>query len=319
MRACIFILVFLSLGCGRFKRNHTEQPETNPAIERNRLKAELYLEHGAEAKGPNGYVHGKCDGLLFNSLYVVAGGTADIMASQGEPGQWFRSPEHDCYGGAPGEAGSDISQDMFVGLFTWAWHTKQLKVISDVLQYGKDHNWVMGRGDPFRTILRPGMIALAYNIKRELGGDADAVVDDASRQPDPSLKLNPLVPTGFEAHLQVVSELVRSHVLGGASDISIAVFKAQAERQPRNALFNAAYHLYTDGDQTQAENALDNGALFPSNRLPTNADRCEEYLYQRDDLPKDWAGCTDDTPRLTHSGTDLLFTLMIVDNKLRRN
>jgi hypothetical protein len=48
--------------------------------------------------------------------------------------------------------------------------------------------------------------------------------------------------------------------------------------------------------------------LFPSDRLPQPKDRCEEYLWQRDDLPKDWAAC--DTIGV-HDGVDFLIAAKI--------
>jgi hypothetical protein len=69
------------------------------------------------------------------------------------------------------------------------------------------------------------------------------------------------------------------------------------------------YNKYRDGNQQQAIDILLDESLFPSDRLPTARDnRCEEYLWQRDDDPKDWGPCDSDR---VHDGVDFLFAAYI--------
>lgn len=294
-------------GCSKWKRDTDTKDPAETTAEHVAEKAKLYVDLEYSAADEQGFYHSKCDGLLFTTLRAVATNRPQretIMQAMSEPGRWYRHALHDCYssGGSP----ADISNDMLLGLALYAWHFKDLDIVTGVINYGKEHKWTMGDGDPFRAIMRPTLIATYYDISRELGADPGDPPKDAS-----------LVPDGFEAHLATVHALLRALVLGGASQSDLDAFKAQAERQPKNALFQAAYHLYLDGDQKAAVEALADDVLFPPDRLPTVADRCEEYLYQRDDKPNDWGPCADKAAK-PHSGTDLLFALAVAENKLRK-
>lgn len=307
MKVKVFTLAILALSA--CQREHEPNDPVNPLAAADK-KAAVYLSLAGESKDAHGFVHSKCDGLLFTALHVVGGGQADIMQAQGKPGQWFRHAEHDCYdleqAGQPGSK-SDISQDMILGLLWWAWETGNLNVVEDLIAYGVEHNWVMGRGDPFRTVLRPNMIWLLYSVKNALAG-----TDDVPTVPKEEEALG---LADFGDHLEVLRLLLLAHVAGAASEAEMNIFKAHAERQPRNALFQAAYHLYTDGDQSAAGAVLDDPALFPADRLPAVSDRCEEYLWQRDESDN-WAPCPASVK--PHSGTDLLFALKVAGNKLKK-
>jgi hypothetical protein len=80
------------------------------------------------------------------------------------------------------------------------------------------------------------------------------------------------------------------------------------EESPRNALMHALYHKYKDGDQSKTIAILMDETLFPSDRLPHPKDRCEEYLWQRDDLPKDWQPCD---KQGVHDGVDFLLAAFV--------
>lgn len=289
MRWLLFILIS---GCGYFKHDKSPVAVAVDPLDAARAKAAVYLQHADEAKDKDGFIHLGCDSVMFTALYVAAGGSANVTAAEGEPGQWFRTPAHDCYDQA--EAASDISEDMLLGLMTWFWQTHNVSEAQKMLDYARANSYIMGRGDLTRTIMRP---PLASTLKAILGAETHEAA-----------------LTGYEAHLQVLHTLLDSSILG-ASSAGIATLKSQAERQPRNALFQAAYHLYTDGDQTAAGLILADDGLWPPDRLPTEKDRCEEYLFQRDDDPRDWSPC--DQGQGPHSGTDLIFTLMVAEGRFR--
>jgi len=304
----LFMLCVLLSSCSYWMP--TTEPKNPEAVTLASVqaKADHYKDHAKESRDAQGFVHNKCDGLLFTALLAVATNTPDrdtILKAQGENGRWYRHALHDCY--QKKESASDISNDMMLGLALYAWHFKDLDIVTGVIDYGKAHAWKMGEGDPFRTVLRPTLVATYYMMSKELGKDAGT--------PPENTQID-LVQEGYEAHLSVLHSLLRAHIAGKASDADIADFKAQAERQPKNALFQAAYHLYLDGDQAAAISGLAEDSLFPPGRLPTVADRCEEYLYQRDNEPGDWTPCPGGDPR-PHSGTDLLFALAVSQNKIR--
>jgi hypothetical protein len=108
---------------------------------------------------------------------------------------------------------------------------------------------------------------------------------------------------GYEKHLDAVHIITASMKRGGVLPQDYETIRLYAEESPRNALFQALYHRFKDGDQTQAVAILLDEKLFPSDRLPTSADRCEEYLWQRDDRPNDWEPCDKGKQ---HDGVDFL-------------
>ena len=53
-------------------------------------------------------------------------------------------------------------------------------------------------------------------------------------------------------------------------EFSLDVLKNAADSQPKNALYQGAYHFFKDGDQTKAYAELLDETLFPKEALPTN-------------------------------------------------
>lgn len=327
----IALLIFTLAGCSKWKRDNDPKDPTT-TTEHVEAKADVYVAHEGEAADAFGFYHGKCDSLMFTTLRAVATNRAQrdvILKAMGdEPGRWYRHAKHDCY--EKGESASDISGDMLLALAVYAWHFGDVEIVQGVIAYGKAHNWTMGGGDPLRTIMRPTLIATYYDMARELGsdqGEPPAQLTSESETycgwtghthdvcPANLQGSADAMPSGFEAHLQVLHTMLRALVLGGASDQNLDTLRAQAGRQARNALFQAAYHVFADGDQTAAMAVLADDALFPVDRLPTVADRCTEYLFQRDDTPGDWGPCEKDAK--PHSGTDLLVALAVAKNKVR--
>lgn len=291
--------LFLLAACGS---NKSKPPsDLDQQIED---KAAFYLSN-ADLDSQHWPRDTKCDGLLFASLYSISGGPSDpMLAFDGE--RWHRHHEKDCY---PNGSASSISRDMFDGLFLWVWKNKRRDVIEQVIQYGEEHTnalggWVMGEGDPFRVSIRGSGQALAYEMRWRMGG-----ADHAKRHlPQVYTEV-----TGYEAHLQALSILLIGLMRGGISDLELKVLKRSSEREPRNALFSALYHEYSDGDRMPAARILLDSALFPTDRLPSSADRCEMYLWQRDD-GADYRPCPE--RKLVHSGIDFLIAKAILFREL---
>jgi hypothetical protein len=115
---------------------------------------------------------------------------------------------------------------------------------------------------------------------------------------------NPVIKkAGFEKHLDAIDLILKAMIGGGLDPIQYEEIRKYSEASPRNALFAALYNKYRDGNQQQAIDILLDEKLWPSDRLPTARDRCEEYLWQRDDDPKDWGPCDSDK---VHDGVDFL-------------
>lgn len=307
-------------GCGFFSKHDHKASDPLGRTQLQRLDdlAGVYAANGQKAEDAQGFVHATCDGLLFTGLYDALAGKTDIMKAQGPtPGQWFRHPDH-------AGCSNDISRDMLIGLAFWAWEAGAGKVAQDVVDYAKAHNMKMGEGPVDVVTMSPELLDTFYKISRAFGGADDPALDTASTQlrlNQQDLQLTSPLPSGFLGHLLVLHELLRAQIYGGASSYQLDVFKGKAGDQQKNALFQAAYHLYTDGDQQLVYEILDDETLFPTADLPTAGLRCEEYLWQRDEnraAGGDWAPCDVPAGTRPHSGVDLRLALRVAENKLRK-
>lgn len=252
-----------------------------------------------------------CDWLLFQSLTeAIRGTTGNIERAEGKPGQWFRTPEHDCY---PERSASSISRDMLLGLAVYLWQTgNSQKDADEVVAYADNHDGDMGEGESANIGIRP----VLYNTFKSIAAKFGEI-------PLPPKTLNPDVNSdgtgltdiqqGFESHILVLHIFSRGLIYGELSTIEMRLLESQAERQPRNAFFQAVYHKFLDGDQTAAIKGLMDESLFPTESLPTNEQYCEPYLWQRDE-GKDWEPCEE---KKAHTGADFLVAATVVRNGFR--
>jgi hypothetical protein len=266
------------------KRQENKPSIVQPLIAQ---KAELYKSLH------KGWAHDKCDSLGFTSLCKLAGGCseADVMQAEGEPGRWYRSPEKDCYD--LGQSASDISKDMLTMLFPLLYRTGDKQNLQEIYDYGKANGWVMGRGPYSRTLMTPSMVAFLQELLGQFG-----------------LEMMPTdnkVKQGYEKHLDAIHVLTASFKRGGIIPSDYETMRKYTDESPRNALFQAIYHRFKDGNQQPTIDILMDETLFPSDRLPTTADRCEEYLWQRDG-GSDWLPCDKGK---THDGVDFLFAAWV--------
>ncbi len=278
-----FILILLLTACGK----HESKPPTivNSAIV---AKATLYKSlHTGWAHG------GGCDSLGFTALCKIAGGCQDVDITQAEsssvPGRWYRNSSQTCFD--EGKSASDISKDMFAMLLPYLYSTGDQVNLKEIYAYGKAKGWVMGRGPASRTIMTPPMIYMLQVMINKV-------------EPVEVTKIK----AGYEKHLDVMSFYSQTLYKNGMDLTDYETLRKYAEESPRNALMQALYHKYKDGNQSAAIEILMNETLFPSDRLPQPKDRCEEYLWQRDDLPKDWAACG--TIGI-HDGVDFLIAAFV--------
>jgi hypothetical protein len=297
-------------------RSRKEQQHENHHVDMELLisKKAKYCElgrvHGEQMK----WNIGTCDSLLDSSLWGVACGELPIETFMNDEGQWFRTSTHDCFPG-PGVYGgsrTDISKDMFRGLFHYLLHYGKLDLLNKTISYGSSHQWVMGNGESefeiaSRCLFSPEMISQIYDLQEYLEGKEVHPTEEA--------KLAEPIREGYGAHLQVLNILWRGRLYGALTDGEVEVLKAQAERQPDNALFNFAYHRYNhDHPIENVISVLKNELYFPYNRLPNNRDRCRDYLFAHDKA-NDWLPCPEQ-PEDEHPGTDLVFAISVLDGTL---
>jgi len=310
-----FLLALLLIQCGKKgtkPKDNTTDPRKLALLQ---VKFNTYRELSKTQQDGHGFILSEdCDSLLFTGLYsIVPGIEVDITAARSPSLAWYRRPTVDgsdpCY---PEHSKSSISRDMFVGLLWNIWETKNIDLANEIWQYGSNSQWVMGEGDPSRTIFTPSMQATLADIIYKLGGTDHAVTRAI---PQSYVTIN----TGFQAHLDILSVLLRSRVLGTinypvifGSPKPLDVIKAQYNRVPSNSLFSYAYHKYFDGDYGEAIDTMLNNDLFPANTLPTRGNHKEPWLWQRDP-GRDWSP-HQDTSRHdeVHTGADMIFVSQLI-------
>lgn len=269
------------------KREEQKPKEIEPRI---KAKAELYKSLH------KGWAHQEgCDSLGFTSLCKLSGGCSQavITDAEGEPGRWYRNPSKRCYD--DGQSKSDISKDMFMMLFPYLYATNDKQNLREIYEYGKANGNVMGRGPLSRTFMTPPMVLL---LQRMLGFSSQVSTEEPVK----------IEKAGYEKHLDAIALLTKSMIDGGLDPLQYEEIRKYAEANPRNALFVALYRKYKDGDQKPVIGILLDESLFPSDRLPTSSDRCEEYLWQRDFSAKDWGPC--DSGQV-HDGVDYLMAAWV--------
>jgi hypothetical protein len=285
LRLASIVILMLALACQKKPAQSPDQIE--PKI---KAKAELYKSLH------KGWAHqGGCDSLGFTSLCKLAGGCQDVdiykAEGEAEPGRWYRNESHQCYD--LGQSKSDISKDMFIMLWPYLYATGDKQNLREIYDYGKANGWTMGRGPLSRTFLTPPMV---WTLQRMLGFEVSV------KSETPVVK-----KAGFEKHLDAIDLVLKAMIGGGLDPLQYEEIRKYAEDNPRNALFVGLYNKYKTGNQQQTINILLDESLFPSDKLPTARDRCEEYLWQRD-LGADWQPCDSDK---IHDGVDFLLAAYV--------
>jgi hypothetical protein len=294
-----FILALISavlvVSCGK-----NINPKAPLFVEKSTLieKQVTYLELIEKHRGPSGWIKDyDCDGLLFNSIAKVSGVEGIDLHKAFDGDRWYRSPSKDCY---PDRSKSTISRDMLLGVLLYSAITRDSSIPESLLAYGEENGWMMGEGVISRTWF-------SFNLRRI---SAEIIKLVTGNELDKYLKI-PLIVTGtkegYQAHLESLILLIKGE-WGSLDQLDFLAVRSYYRRNPDNAVFSYLYHRYADGDFSGTVRTLLDEGLFPSDRLPTNRDRCTEYLWQRE-KGVDWQPCEKER---FHSGIDFLFMSYLV-------
>jgi hypothetical protein len=287
------LFLALLLGCTK------ENVRPSPPIQSDVLteKVELYKGLLNAVQDSDGFIDtDHCDSLLFTGLLgSVPGVTVNIRQAREESGRWQRRPltYEACF---PDHSKTTISRDMLLGVLWYAFTHRDLELVENLWSYGQAHSWIMGDGQ--RDIVwMPDFQSTVAQLIYKLGGA------------DHRERLVPLVwppkQVGFRAHIIALHILLRNQIYGTIELTGKQFLKEQADRQPRNPLFQCA-----NGNTASALEVLLDSRYWPTDRLPTSDDRCEGWLPQRD-FGDDWVPCEGDRQ---HSGGDFLFNASLLTN-----
>ncbi len=275
-------------------------------------KYESYKRLYTSALDRAGFVEG-CDGLLFTSLLVASGLNQDIKQAEStaEPGRWYRSAAHDCY--PTGQSRSDISRDMLLGLSLALWQKSDGASVNRFLLFSQKNKGVLGGAIDGEELagaatMSPSLLSLYSELDFLLNGRTSA-----NRGYFPELGKTFV---GFEAHLMSLRLILKSALYKGLIASDFDLIANQVALQPKNALFQTIYHAFTDGNGNAAADILLDEKYFPANALPGSAQRCELYLWQRDQNSKDWQPCASENQ--TFPPVDFFWVYALLTNTFRQ-
>lgn len=265
------------------------------------------------------------DSALFSCLARVGGAAAFDPAILLPGGKPIRHPDI-----APGVSKTPVSKDMLNGILWCIWDvgrkgdmTHARDLVESLVTFGKAHvetfgtdiGWLFCTNDDKaayaisdedwlgRCFAPPAVVKDIYRVLKWAGGTCDETCEWFMAV-GPNL---PIDGDGYKRHLGVLTTVRNGLVDGAINDNSLDQLRSAAEAQPRNALYLAAYGLYSSGDQAQAFAALTDGQLFPAGALPTSANYCSDYLFQRDEDESDWRPCGDGSEGSQGRGVEWIF------------
>jgi hypothetical protein len=297
------LLALLLAACAKAKNEPKGAPVFDLAAKR-----DLYISLLPTVEDEDGFIEfDKCDSIHFSALTAIgAGRPFNISKVITDEGKLIRRPlrHGECY---PKNSGSENSRDAYQCVLAYGVSQKDTSLLERLYEYVAGHNWVSGEGPLSRTFWTPTIRALYARAIHSLGGKAYA---------------NRLFPveypagaTGYAAHLQVVGILSYGNFSGAVTDAMLERLREHHAREPRNPLFAAAAYRYT-GEEAAREaaiSALSDEQLFPAERLPSSADRCEPFLVQRDSDSDGWKPCPEEGK--THSGGDFLWAEAVLSGR----
>lgn len=281
----LITFISLNLSCQWFGPNHDSKPPK--VADHDIFHTEfLYQSLRPSVADQDGAFGPPCDSMLFTALAVAFGNyKVDLSKWLVEPGKYKRHPSNPCE-----DSKSSSSKDGAYGRLHAYWSFKDepwvKKALLDEISYLETHNWVLGEGDKAATDATI-LIPLYYKMKEKITGEPSRFTASEG--------------LGFRGHLAVLHIWLWGRITGSIPNAFLIALQNLADNQPNNAIFQAVYHLYKDGDQDIAIDLLTK--RYPQNRLPTSADWCEFFIYQRDEDNKDWKPCPDE--QQTHPAIEL--------------
>ncbi len=258
----------------------------------------------------------RCDSLTWTALAIAAAPELGIDVGRAEvaSGRWLRRPATlpECY--ATGKSRSTISPDALLSLM-WLWAVRgsagDIQDATELRSYLDDRDGFAGDGrlEGADTYVKPRHRA-ALNLvievgnkkkdpRRALGGIIDKIL---SQVPD-------FCPGGYACY-QKLSLLSLIGYLGGELSSADRWEAANAlSHAPENPLWYVltSYISGASLDMEKVSNLLDSWAAYPSDRLPTTVETCDEMSFQRD-RNTTCDGETEDR------GLDLILLLWYIDN-----
>lgn len=294
MKSLHFIFIFTLISCSYFEKDN-EVKETYNYKDTIRERYEHFKDIGTNYLH-DGF-HGVGDAAIFTCIRNLANASDVDVGSFHINGKIVRHPIYKDET-KKGPSATPTSRDMGLGAAICVYalslkdKDKALEHIEEIIKYGRDHTkfkvWNFCDDNDMdlydiddktfvgRCIFSPELSSLFYDLATSIGYDCDLRCQ-ASR------KLIPQIPsnmTGFQRHLQAWSIFLKGRIDGSINDYQLSFLKKFRDAEPRNALYEAMYQSYKDGDMGRATELLWDDSLF---RKDGTVGFCSDYLFQRDE------------------------------------
>ncbi len=286
------LLLILLISCSTYKPKSAKSPIPNHMEEN-------YIAMVQSIQDEHGFIDtNHCDSLTHSGLIAVHPSIdVDLRAAEISPGEWIRRPTNyaDCY--RTGKSRSIISRDGLLSVILSAVVNKDLKLLEDMWEYGTKNNWIMGKTT--HSVMNSNMVSLLARAIKKLGGPDHYL---ANKIPVIHSECN-----GYECHLVAVQIATYGEVEGHIESRHLDYLEELVKKNPRNILYQALYHKYLDGDFSKVHKLINE--IYPSHRLPTNKDWCDDWRTQRDDNDPGLKPCKTEKK---HSAGELIFVYWVI-------
>ena len=275
-------------------------------------KSSSYLRWVSKVNDKQGWVGPKCNGLFYTSLLAALGESyvkVDLGEDTENRGKWFSDRAHECF--LNKKSKSTIDERNLLGLLFWILQKKELKKIEDLIVYGELHDWKMGEAENQELLwsevtVKDNLKSTIFLIRDYVAGVVPSGKDEW-RMYDTSSSGRKAFNEGFEIMMRIIA---KKQVSGE----DIAWFKEQQRKNPKNPFYLAVYDNITNAKENRAVDLTLDESIFPSHSLPSQSNRCADFVLDLDNNDLGLKPCPRKGKR--HSGVDLTLANFLITTKL---
>lgn len=283
----ILATAILITSCGALNEGFSHAVPKPARLGELRDKLALYRVLAQELQHPDhGWIyHDNCDGLLWDGLLKFSGMDIDLLAARNADGQWFRTPDQNCY---PERSHATISRDMMIGM----WFGSERSWREDLWEYAKSKNWKIGEGPIDTVFLTPNFInTLGISI-----GKGRQIFE---------MWVDPI--KSHQRHIVALNAIYRNLTSNTGLKETIKIMKTLKHHDPDNMVYFYFLAKHGKAPMHQVVDVLLDSPWFPNDRLPTTADRCRHWIWEMDNNRQP---CPEQ--QKVHPGGDFMFIATLV-------
>lgn len=240
----IFTMILFLVCCGSHKSQRTKTPLELVQEQRDFIVTQIVNMDEADI-----WKH-RCDKLTFKALLSAYGPRQDLS------GFIYDDQIHrDIYPCYPEESRSEVSLDPILMMLHHILSYDDKELFQQVYDIGMARGWIMAEG-PIEYTNIFTLLPRIYEMKEKYG-----LVDNTYQD----------ILASYKGHIAALYIHLKGRINGSISEIEYQTLKLIYESNPRNPLYAALYHKYTDGDQSETLQILIDD--FPFNKFPEDTAR----------------------------------------------